>query len=136
MYIWFSQYMLIWYAHIPEETIYYVLRTRGAYGPLFVLNVVLNWVVPFLILLRRGPKRRPELIAKVAVVVLLGRWLDLYMLIVPPLAPEGPPFGLWEVAGFVALAGTLTWAVTRGLRDAPLVPAADPRLAESLHYHA
>ncbi len=135
MYIFFSQYMLIWYAHIPEETSYYILRTRGAYGPLLAANVALNWVVPFFVLLRRGPKRRHELIVKMAVVVLVGRWLDLYLMIVPPLAPEGPPFGLWEVAGIVVLGGAVTWAVARGLREAPLVPSADPRLAESLHYH-
>lgn len=135
MYIWFSQYMLIWYAHIPEETTYYVARTRGAYEPLFVANVILNWVVPFFALLRRGPKRRPSLIARVAVAVLVGRWLDLYLMIVPPFAPDGPPFAVWEVAGALALVGSAVWAIERGLRAAALVPACDPRLGESLHYH-
>jgi hypothetical protein len=136
MYIWFSQYMLIWYANIPEEATYYVTRTRGAYGLLFSVNMVLNWIVPFFVLLRRGPKKRPELIVKVAVVVLVGRWLDLYLLIVPPLALGGPPFGLWEVAGLLSAAGATAWVVIRALGNAPLVPANDPRLDESLHYHA
>jgi len=135
MYIWFSQYMLIWYANIPEETTYYIARAHGAYGPVFVANVVLNWVVPFFALLRRGPKRRATLIARVAVVVLIGRWLDLYLMIVPPFAPDGPPFGVWEVAGAAALGGGTVWAIARGLRAASLVPARDPRLGESLHYH-
>jgi hypothetical protein len=136
MYIWFSQYMLIWYANIPEETTHYIVRTRGAYALLFNVNMVLNWIVPFFALLRRGPKKRPELLVKVALVVLVGRWLDLYMLIVPPFAPDGPPFGLWEIAGIVAMVGATVWAVLRALRVAPLVPVNDPRLEESLHYHA
>jgi hypothetical protein len=136
MYIWFSQYMLIWYANLPEETTYYLARTTGAYELLFVVNMVLNWLVPFLLLLRRGPKRRPELVAKVAVVVLVGRWLDLYMMVVPTFATAGPPFGVWEAAGVVAMAGATVWAVLRGLAATSLVPARDPRLGESLHYHA
>ncbi|HET9264649.1 MAG TPA: hypothetical protein VFO14_16475 [Vicinamibacterales bacterium] len=136
MYIWFSQYMLIWYANIPEETTYYIARTRGAYEVLFSVNMVLNWVVPFFALLRRGPKKRSELIVKVAVVVLLGRWLDLYMMIVPPFSPSGPPFGLWEIAAILAMVGVAVWVALRALGRARLVPVNDPRLDESLHYHA
>ena len=60
MYIWFSQYMLIWYTNIPEETAYFVRRLHGCWLALFLANVVLNWVVPFVVLLRRDTKRRRD----------------------------------------------------------------------------
>jgi len=83
MYIWFSQYMLIWYAHLPEETVYFAQRLHGNWQPLFILNLCLNWVVPFVVLMNRPAKRSRSVLAKVALVVLLGRWLDLYLMIMP-----------------------------------------------------
>lgn len=139
MYIWFSQYMLIWYANLPEETGYFVMRTRGLWEPLFILNMLLNWAIPFAALLRRSPKRRPEILVKVALVVLVGRWLDLYLMIVPPIAQRSglvPPFGLWEVASLLVLAGGSAWLVTRALSQAPLTPVSDPYLGQSLTYHS
>ena len=64
-YIWFSQYMLIWYTDIPEETSYFVLRQKTGWFPIFILNVILNWVIPFLVLLRRDTKRQRQTIALV-----------------------------------------------------------------------
>ena len=135
MYIWFSQYMLIWYANIPEETTYYVTRTQGAWMVVFVASMLVNWAIPFLALLRRSPKRRPELLARVAVVVLLGRWLDLYVMIVPVFSPS-PVIGVWEAAALVAFAAGGIWIVGRAIARAPIVPSGDPRLAASLHYHS
>ena len=60
VYIWFSQYMLIWYTNIPEETTYFVRRTHGLWFALFLANVVLNWLVPFAVLLRRDTKRTAD----------------------------------------------------------------------------
>ena len=81
MYIWFSQYMLIWYTNIPEETAYFLRRMQGAWSWLFALNIVLNWVVPFLVLLRRDTKRWRVVLVRISVVVLIGHWLDLYLMI-------------------------------------------------------
>jgi len=136
MYIWFSQYMLIWYANLPEETGYFVTRMHGAYEVVFFLNVALNWVVPFLALLRRPPKRQPAMLARIAAVVLVGRWVDLYFGIVPPFSPAGPPFGVWEAASVLMLGGGTVWIVLRALGRARLVPIHDPRLQQSLHYHS
>jgi len=83
MYIWFSQYMLIWYTNIPEETTYFLRRLHGVWFGLFLLNVLLNWVVPFAVLLRRDTKRARTVLAVVAAVVLVGRALDLYLMIFP-----------------------------------------------------
>lgn len=136
MYIWFSQYMLIWYANLPEETLYFIKRTGGPWMALFVLNVLLNWVVPFFLLLPRGNKRNPRIVAWAAGIVLLGRALDLYLMFLPPVMGRYPEFHLWEAGAFLAAAGVFGLAVIRGLRQAPLVPVGDPYLPESLHYHA
>ncbi len=131
-YIWFSQFMLIWYANIPEETSYFLPLVRGDWGWLFVGNLTLNWILPFLILLPRSYKKSPSALAKVSLLVLAGRGLDLYLMTAP--RPH-PLLTIWELGialGVLALAGLL---VFRALREAPLVPVGDPYLTESLHYH-
>ena len=135
MYIWFSQYMLIWYADIGEETAYYVARLHGAWAPLFLLNMILNWAVPFAALLPRGAKRSPRTLGRVAAVVLAGRVLDVYLLIAPPLAGPRPAAGVWEIAILAGAAAVLVLAFYRGIRAASPVPVNDPYLQESLHYH-
>ncbi len=135
MYIWFSQYMLIWYANIPEETVHYIRRQHQYWMPLFILNLVLNWVVPFVVLLSKRAKRTGSLLAKVAVVVLLGRWLDLYLMVQPAAVGSTPQFGLWEVAALAGAFALFILVFARAMRSAPPVPLGDPLLVESLHYH-
>jgi len=135
MYIWFCQYMLIWYANIPEETGYFIVRLQGFWEPLFLLNVLLNWVVPFVVLLHVPAKRSPGLLLKVCWVILVGRWVDLYLMIFPTFAGANPVFGVWEVGLMLGAAGLFFLAVIRVLHRAPLVPVRDPYLAESLAYH-
>jgi hypothetical protein len=134
MYIWFSQYMLIWYTNIPEETTYFSQRLHGLWSPLFFSNIVLNWVVPFAVLLRRDAKRRRVMLGGVAIAVLAGRWLDLYLMIFPSVVGDTPHIGLSEIgltAGAIGCFGLLlAWI----LGTAPVVPVADPQLAESLQY--
>ncbi len=83
MYIWFSQYMLIWYGNMPEETGYFAQRLRGNWGILFVTNVLLNWAVPFILLLPQWTKRNRAILFRVAATVLVGHWIDLYLSIFP-----------------------------------------------------
>ncbi len=135
MYIWFSQYMLIWYTNIPEETSYFILRTKGPWGPLMVVNIVLNWIAPFFILLPRPCKRSESVMIKVAVVVLVGRWVDLYLMVFPDAVGKVPVFGLWELAGLGFLVGAFGWLFFRSFAKASPVPSGDPLLSESLHYH-
>ena len=134
IYIWFSQYMLIWYTNIPEETSYYMTRTQGPWGPLMVVNVVLNWVAPFFILLPKASKRSESVMMKVAVVVLIGRWVDLYVMVFPSTIGETPVFGVWELAGAGLLVGATGWLFFRSMAKAAPVPIGDPLLSESLHY--
>lgn len=135
MYIWFSQYMLIWYSNIPEETSYFVLRTHGAWGPVVVGSIVLNWVIPFFVLLPRPCKRSESVMLKVAVVVLIGRWVDLYVMVFPPVTGDVPVFGLPELGTMACVCGVSVLLFVRSFAAAPAVPKNDPFLPESLHYH-
>lgn len=136
MYIWFSQYMLIWYANLTEETVYFLPRMRGAWLPLSILSVAINWVVPFLAIMNRPLKRSGGMLVKVAAFVLVGRWLDLYIMIFPQVSPDSPPFGAWEVGGALVVVGVFARVFARMFRQAAPVPARDPFLSESLHYHS
>jgi hypothetical protein len=135
-YLWFSQYMLIWYANLPDETVYYIRRLHGFWQPLFVLNLFLNWVVPFFALLPRMNKQRTGILVRVSIVLLAGRWLDLYLMIMPPFSGGKPRIGIWEIGMTAGLVGGFGLSLFAALRRAPLVPVRDPYLAESLHYHA
>ncbi len=135
MYIWFCQFMLIWYADIPEETSHFITRLAGFWQPVFWLNILLNWAVPFLVLLHIPAKRSPGMLLKISWVILVGRWVDLYLMIAPPFVGENPVFGVWEVGIAAGAAGLFFLAVFRTLRHAPVVPVGDPYLEESLSYH-
>ncbi|HEX6736637.1 MAG TPA: hypothetical protein VF310_00060 [Vicinamibacteria bacterium] len=130
-YIWLSQYLLIWYGNLPEEVTHYVRRTRGGWSVLFFLNLALNWAVPFLVLMPRAAKRHPRVLGAVCLVVLLGHWLDLYLLVGPErlASPALGPLELLVAAGYTGLFLALT---ARALGQAPLLPRNDPYLAESL----
>lgn len=135
MYIWFSQFMLIWYANITEETVYYIQRQHRYWLPLFILNVVLNWIFPFAALLNKRIKRTGNLLARVAAVVLVGRWLDVYLMVQPALGADNPSLALWDMGGIIGASALFALMFLRGMGKAPSVPAGDPRLVESLHYH-
>lgn len=102
-YIWFCQYLLIWYVKNPEEAEYYVVRQQEPWHLLFFANVALNWGLPSaVLLLRRARESRVALLA-VALAVLLGRCVDLYMSVLPAVSPEGPIPG--DSVWFAAAAG-------------------------------
>jgi hypothetical protein len=101
--------MLIWYVKNPEEAEYFVLRQQGPWEGLFLANLVLNWGVPFVVLLFRRAKENPAILMTVAAIVLLGRFLDLFLMVMPSLKGESV-FGFWDVClipGTVALAALL-----------------------------
>jgi hypothetical protein len=132
-YIWTCQYLLIWYGNIPDEVTHYAKRTNGPWLYLFALNFILNWIIPFLVLLSVRAKCTTKVLKTICIVVLIGHWLDLYMMIMPAVW-KGPKIGLLEIpiaAGYIAL---LYLVFVSGLRKAPLVPLNDPILAyERLH---
>ncbi|HET8666610.1 MAG TPA: hypothetical protein VFM10_01440 [Terriglobales bacterium] len=136
MYLWFSQYMLIWYANIPEEATYYAQRQQGMWASLLLLNVALNWGLPFLVLLPKRNKQSAGMLVKVAIALLVGRWLDLYIMITPPFFGSQPQVGIFELAAMAGAVGIFAVVFFRRFRTAPAVPVNDPYLLESLHYHA
>jgi len=125
MYIWFSQYMLIWYTNIPEETTYFLRRGHGAWLALSAANVVLNWVVPFAVLLRRDTKRLRRSLGLVAATVLVGRWLDVYLMIYPSVTGAAPRIGVWEIGVTAAGLGGFGLMLAWMLRGTPAAPLAD-----------
>jgi hypothetical protein len=134
-YIWTCQFLLIWYSNIPEEVTYYVTRTSGGWLTPFFVSFTANWVVPFFVLLSARAKRSFRVVLVISIWLLVGHWLDLYLLIMPSFWPV-PQFGPMEItigAGYMALAYLL---FLKNLNAASLVPLSDPVLAaEELQPH-
>lgn len=133
-YIWFSQYMLIWYANIPEETGWFVHRAHGGWEVLFWATPIFLFVIPFFALLPRASKRSDSVLLHVSIVVLIGRWLDLYVTIQPTVS-ETPALGLSEIGATLLGVCVIALAIGASLRNASMVPRKDPFLEESLHHH-
>ncbi len=134
-YIAFSQYLLIWYGNLPEETSWYLRRQTGSWTWISVILLFGHFVLPFLLLVSRFIKRRPRLLAVTGAYMLAMCWVDIYYLAVPEFSPARARFGALDVLCFAALGAT--WLVGLGfqLRRASLVPERDPRLDESLAFH-
>jgi len=135
MYIWFSQYMLIWYGNLPEEVTFYVWRHDGAWAVLATANILANWVIPFLVLLPRSAKHDHSTLLRVCALLLVGRWLDLYVMIQPVFEERAPVLGIWEIAPVVGAAALFVMFLRRKLGEVDLVPRGDPYLEESLRHH-
>ena len=127
-YIWVCQYLLIWYGNIPEEVTYYLRRSNPSWLPLFLGSFVVNWIIPFFTLLPRKHKRSLRVMTWIGVLVLCGRWLDLYLLVMPS-HWEAPRVGILEIAMAAGCGGLIYLMVVRRLSRAPLIPTHDPVLA-------
>jgi hypothetical protein len=132
MYVWFSQYLLIWYVNNPEEAVYFWRQQQPGWQALFLLNVALNWGVPFAVLLFRPAKQTPWVLLAVAASVLVGRWLDLQLMILRPVAAAPPLPDVGGAGLFLAVAALAALLTGRALGRARLVPIRDPLLPESL----
>jgi hypothetical protein len=130
----FSQFMLIWYADIPEETIWYLHRWEGSWRAVSILLVVGHFVLPFFFLMSRHIKRNPVTLVLGAVWLLGMHYLDLFWMIMPNVYHGNASFGLSEILSFVGVGGVFVGAFTFLLSRAPLIPVKDPRLPESLAF--
>jgi hypothetical protein len=133
-YIAFSQFFLIWYGNLPEETIWYKARMEGSWLAVSIFIMVGHFVVPFFYLMGKDVKRNGVTLAVGGAWLLLMHFVDLYWQVMPTLHPEGFSPSVLDVAAFVAVGGCFVAAVSWLMRRQALVPIRDPRLAESLAF--
>jgi hypothetical protein len=135
-YIWFGQFLLIYYAHIPEETVYFVERMKNSpYGWIFYANIILNFVLPFLLLMTRDSKRQLSTLKLVCPIIIIGHWFDFYNMVTPGVMQHDGALGFIEIGvALIFLAAFLFVALT-SLTKLPLFGKNDPMLEESLHHH-
>ena len=133
-YIAFSQFMLIWYANIPEETIWFVKRMQGGWLAVTWLVAFVRFVVPFFLLLSRDAKSDPKRLKLAAWIILAGQLLDLYWLVAPA-HMEAPKLPLAEVGPALLLSGILVLFLGRFISRHRVVAVGDPLIEKSRHFH-
>lgn len=133
-YLWFCQFLLIWYSNIPEEIAYYALRRSRGWMSLQALSLGANFLVPAALLLRAGAKKDGRTLLWAGLSLCAGRWLDLYVMIMPPLSAWARPHWV-DFPAFLGLTAVFVLVFDRAFAAAEPVPLKDPYLAESLHHH-
>ncbi len=139
-YMWFAQYLLIWYANMPEETVYYQTRLSNEWNVLFYGNVVLNWLFPFLFLMLNKIANNKYALILAALVLMVGMWVDIYVEVMPgstlsEAAPLGVnSIGFVEIGAFLGFLGLFIFVVSRTLSKENLIPEKHPYLDESLKH--
>jgi len=133
-YMSFSQYFLIWYANIPEETEWFKHRWTGIWKPLSLIVVVGHFGIPFLALMSRPAKRNLAVLAFFSLWLLLMRWLDLYWIVMPTLETESSSVSWIDIPPMLAIGGIFVWFAWRQFAAHPVVPVGDPNLAASKQF--
>jgi Ni/Fe-hydrogenase subunit HybB-like protein len=131
-YLWFAQYMLIWYANIPDETVYFKLRQQGPYSVIFYANFIINFCMPILIIMSRPSKRNYFTLTFMAMFIIFGHWLDFFQMIMPGPLGEHWHINWYEIGIFMGFAGLLIYSVSNTLTKSSLVPANHLMLKEAI----
>jgi len=139
-YLWFAQFLLTYYANIPEEAEYFYRRWEPEFKPWFWLNIVINFATPLLVLMSRGSKRGVSILKTACIILICGHWLDYWQMIMPgTIGAQSAWYTeiLWiEVGTFIGFAGLFTYSVMTALSTfESLIPKKHPLLDESLHHH-
>lgn len=134
-YIAFSQFMLIWYANIPEETEFFLIRAQNGWTMVSVLLIFGKFIVPFLALLPRAAKRTESHLVVVCLWVLFWQYVDIFWMVGPNFNDNQMIFGVHELAPLVGFVGLFLFFMGRFLKKHNLVAIRDPRLQEALHHH-
>ncbi len=140
-YLWFSQYMLIWYSNQPEETIYFKPRVQGPYRGIFFLNLIINFVAPILLLMKRGSKRNYTMMTFMCVLILFGHWLDFFQMVFPGTLKDHAtgqthvPTMLYDFGIALGFVGLIMFVTGRALAKSPLIIKHHPFLKESIIHH-
>ncbi|MCX6835409.1 MAG: hypothetical protein NTW07_09810 [candidate division Zixibacteria bacterium] len=133
-YIGFSQFFLIWYGNIPEETIWYLSRWEGGWSGVSLLLLFGHFAIPFLVLIFRAVKRSPILLGLVAVWILVMHWVDMYWLVYPTFMERSGSVGWIEIAPIVGIGGVFIALFWRSFTSRPVLPAGDPWLEASIKF--
>ena len=133
-YLWFSQYMLIWYSNIGEETAYFKARYEH-YPVLFWGMVLINFLVPFFVLMSRDSKRKISSLIAVSAIVLFGHWLDYFVMITPGATGNEVTLGLFEIGLMIGYLGLFAFVFFNALSKAPMYAVNHPFYKESLQHH-
>ena len=133
-YLWFSQFMLIWYANIPEEITYFVMRIQ-VYNLPFFGAVVMNFLFPILILINTDFKRITWILVMAGIVILLGHYVDFFNMIMPGTVGASWFIGISEIASVSFFLGLFIFVVFSALTKVPLLPKRNPYIEESKHFH-
>lgn len=135
-YLWFSQFLLIYYANIPEESVYFVERlTSDIYSPFIFVNLGLNFFLPFLVLMTRDSKRHGVFLKLVCSILLVGHWIDFFLMVQPGTLGHNGGIGLMEVGMFLVYGSAVALVVLGGLAKKNLIAKNHPMLEESYHHH-
>ena len=139
-YLWFSQYMLIWYSNQPEETRYFVDRLgtateAGPYKGIFFFNLIVNFLCPLLILMKKGTKRSWTVVTFVAVLIIFGHWIDFYQMVMPGTLHENAELMPFEFGIACLFIGLIMWGVGRYFARHSLLAKNHPFLKESMIHH-
>ncbi|HYQ96566.1 MAG TPA: hypothetical protein VER38_06105 [Candidatus Eisenbacteria bacterium] len=135
-YIAFSQFMLIWYANLPEEIEWMIHRIYTGWGAVIIAVTVLKWVIPFFVLMPVRWKENETVLLTVAAGVILGQWLDMYWVIYPAFSPEHAVLSWNEIGVAVGFIGLFCWKVQSFLARHPVAPHGDPDFPASVRFHA
>lgn len=133
-YLWFSQFMLIWYSNIPEEVTYFITRIED-YNITFFGAVAMNFIFPFLVLINTDFKRITWIIVMAGTVILAGHYIDFFNMIMPATVGDQWFIGITEIAAILFFLGLFILVVFTALTKAPLVPKRNPLIEESKHFH-
>ncbi len=133
-YLWFSQFMLIWYANIPEEVTYYVTRIENYTLPFWGM-LVMNFIFPLLVLMNSDYKRLNWFVIMAGIVVLLGHYLDVFNMVMPATVGDQWYIGIPEIGAVFFFGGAFLFWVFRALTKAPLQPTRNPYIEESRQFH-
>jgi hypothetical protein len=134
-YLWFSQYMLIWYSNIPEEINYFLDRFNTDYKYIVIPMLAINFAFPLLILMHRDAKRTPWLLTVVGAILLVGHYLDLFQIIMPGTVKDKWNIGFTEIGMVLGFLGLFLFVVLSALSKHQLVPVNHPFLNESKQHH-
>ena len=132
-YLWFSQFMLIWYANIGEEVTYYAMRIEN-FKFLYFAMFIINFAFPMLILMSRDAKRNFGILTFVGLIILMGHWLDVYIMVSAGSLGANATIGFIEVGMALMVLGSFVFVILRNLTKAPLTPVNHPFLDESVHH--